>query len=454
VALSNYVVAEKHNVVRALGKVTKANGGRPVLVADRPCETDNILIGSVFRERGKFKMFYKVGYAESESNDTPGITQLRVAYADSSDGLHWTNPNLGIRTFRNSKNNNLINPMGMTCLPDPHEKDLQHKYKSAYTHWQHMKAAIAHSRDGLHWTPYNDGNPVTHRAADTINQLLWDPTAGSYRPYTRTDYQRRLKAKIEVRGTRGMTNRQLKTNPTSWKTIREWSLDRQDCGEYKRRQIYSLNGWIYEGVHFGLLWSYEWPGDLSEGPHDLLKRHERDVMNFYLITTRGDLPWDLRWVYAGKPMIPRGPNGSFDKDRVQPAINIVTWKDRHWLYYAGSKERHDVKGSRPVSIGLATLRLDGFVCFKAKNGRGFVATKPFVLKGRTLQVNADADQGELRVEVLTPEGNPIDGLTAGDCRPITTDGLRGHLVSHAMWARRFSFWCWAFGGRVRRRSMM
>ena len=97
-----------------------------------------------------------------------------------------------------------------------------------------------------------------------------------------------------------------------------------------------------------MLWSYEWPGDLSEGPHDLLKRHERDVMNFYLITTRGDLPWDLRWVYAEKPKIPRGPNGSFDKDRVQPAINIVTWKDRHWLYYAGSKERHDVKPGFPI----------------------------------------------------------------------------------------------------------
>jgi len=32
--------------------------------------------------------------------------------------------------------------------------------------------------------------------------------------------------------------------------------------------------------------------------------------------------------------------------------------------------------------------------------------------------------------------------------------LRGHLVSHVMWARRFSFWGWCFGGWVKRRSMM
>ncbi len=305
---------------------------------------------------------------DPEPSDPAGTPRLRVAYAESSDGLHWSKPNLGLRTFQGSRENNLINPMGMMCLPDPHETDPEHKYKSAYSHWQQMKAAIAHSPDGLHWTPYNDGKPVTHRAADTINQLLWDPTIDSYRLYTRTDYQSKLRAKIEVRGTRDMINPKIKSDPTAWKTVREWSFDRPERVEYSRRQIYSLNGWIYEGVHFGLLWSYEWPGELSEGPNDLHTRHEGDIMNFYLLTTRGDLPWNLHWVYAQKPFIPRGPDGSFDKDWVQPAINIVTWNDKHWIYYAGSRERHDIKGSRPISIGLATLRLDGFTFFVSVHG--------------------------------------------------------------------------------------
>jgi hypothetical protein len=422
--VDDYIVANRRNVVRELGVVTKANRGMPVLVADRPWESDSFLIGSVFREGDKFKMFYKVGYADPEPNDPPGITQLRVAYAESSDGLHWSKPDLGIRTFQGSKKNNLINPMGMTCLPDPHETDPRHRYKAAYTHWQKMMAAIAHSPDGLHWKPYNDGQPVTYRAADTISQLLWDPTIHSYRLYTRTDYQSKLKAKIEVRGTRDMTNPNIKADPTAWKTVREWSFDRPDRAQYHRRQIYSLNGWIYEGVHFGLLWCYEWPGDLSDGPHDLHVRHERDIMNFYLLTTRRELPWNLEWVDAHKPLIPRGPPGSFDKDWVQPAINIVTWNDKHWIYYAGGKERHNVKGSRPISIGLATLRLDGFTYFKAKHDSGFVETKPFQLSGRSLQVNADAENGKLLVEVLDRLGNPINGLTAAECQSITTDGLR------------------------------
>jgi|GEM_PF-5369157 len=61
--VDDYVVARKENVVRELGEVTKANGGRPILVADKPWETDHLLIGSVFRDGDRFRMFYKAGYA-------------------------------------------------------------------------------------------------------------------------------------------------------------------------------------------------------------------------------------------------------------------------------------------------------------------------------------------------------------------------------------------------------
>ena len=42
--------------------------------------------------------------------------------------------------------------------------------------------------------------------------------------------------------------------------------------------------------------------------------------------------WDLTWVYAEKPFVPRGPDGSFDKDMIFPASQIVTHNDRHWVF--------------------------------------------------------------------------------------------------------------------------
>ncbi len=451
--VDDYVLAERLNVTWELGQVTKANDGKPIIVADKPWENPDLFrMGSVFREGGKFKMRYHM------SDRSGGL----FGYAESEDGLHWTKPSLGFCEYQGSKDNNITDFRGLTCYLDPHETDPAHKYKSAYGPAQPpYGACLAHSADGFHWTSYNDGKPVTGRAADTINQILWDEEAKVYRLYTRTDFGRGLYGGTleEDRGTRDMVNPDVKASPTNWKTVREWHFDREGPWEYKRRQIYSLNGWIYEGVHFGLIWSHEWAGGVGEGLHDLYKRHERDIMNFYIVTTRGDKMWDLSWVYAerpyrfseeqdaqvigprvmvGVPLIPRGPDGSFDKDWVEPSCNIVTWNDKHWIYYVGSKERHGLAGLLPTvpeglhrwdcAIGLATLRLDGFVCLEAQDQPGIVLTKPFKLEGSKLEVNVDAKNGEVVVEVLDEAGQPIPGYSQRDAEVFKAlDELRLRL---------------------------
>ncbi len=410
--VDDYLIAEKLNVTRELGSVTKANDGKPLIVADQPWENADLFrLGSVIRDGGKFRMWYLM-------NDS------HFGYAESEDGLRWVKPKLGFFEFQGSKENNIVDSKGSACLPDLHETDPAHKYKAAYGH-ETVRAALAHSPDGFRWTPYNNGEPVTGRAADTCNQILWDEDAKVYRLYTRTDYGRGLYGGTldEDRGTRDMINPDVKANPRNWKKVREWKFDREGRWEFKRRQIYSLAGWLYEGVHFGLLWCYEWAGAMGEGPYDLHKRHERDIMNFYLLTTRGNAMWDLSWVYAEKPLIPRGPDGSFDKDWVQPSPNIVTWNDQHWIYYSGSKERHDIYRIREggqtrwqCGIGLATLRLDGFVCLEAKDKPGTVKTKPFQLEGSKLEVNVDAKKGEVVIEVLDEAGQPVPGFTEKDAQ--------------------------------------
>ncbi|MFH1741905.1 MAG: hypothetical protein ABIH23_23120 [bacterium] len=405
--VDNHIIADMKNVTRELGEVTKANDGKPIIVADKPWENADLFrLGSVIRDGDRFRMWYLM------NDDLMG-------YAESEDGVHWTKPNLGTHECQGSRENNATDSMGFGCFLDTHEKDPEHKYKSAYGHPTKIMACLAHSPDGFHWTPYNDGQPVTSRAADTMNQLLWDDSAQVYRLYTRTDYGRgRYGGTLdEDRGTRDMTNPDIKSDPTAWTTVREWHFENEGRWEFKRRQVYSLNGWLYKGIHFGLLWCYEWPGALGEGPYDLHKRHERDILNFCILTTRASEMWNTEWVYAEKPLVPRGPDGAFDKDWVQPAQNIITWQDRHWIYYAGSKERHDIYRIREketrwqCAIGLAWLRLDGFVSLCAGSDPGTVVTKPFRLEGNTLRANVDARQGEFWVEILDADGKPIAGFT-------------------------------------------
>jgi len=136
------------------------------------------------------------------------------------------------------------------------------------------------------------------------------------------------------------------------------------------------------------------------------------VMNFYIGTSRDADNWDLDWVYAKQPLVPRGPDGAFDKDLIIPSSTIVTHDDRHWLYYGGANERHNAPFKH--AIGVATLRLDRFICLEAKDTPGVVLTKPFRLSGSNLQVNVDARAGRFRVEVLDENGKAIPGFSGDD----------------------------------------
>lgn len=399
--VDDFVVAEKQHVNRVLGQVSKLNNGQPIF-------TDGWFYGTVLHDEGKFKLWFR----------KPGTNGF--GYAESLDGMK----------FEKRADLSGINFAGDYTLAveiDPAETDPQHRFKAGYDA-PGMAAGIAHSADGIRWTPYHDGKPVTKRAADTYNQILWDPEAKTYRLFTRTDFGA-AGGSTELRGTRSMTNPAPKTNPTNWSLVREWKFDKLGTAEAQRRQIYATTCWVYHGIYFALLSVYEFPSDVSEGQvTDTRKRHERDVMNVYVATSRDGDSWDLRWVYAEQPLIPRGADGAFDKDILLTASTIVTHDDKHWLYYAGANERHgteQVRFDRKHAIGLATLRLDGFVGLSAGDNEGTVVTKPFKLEGSQLQVNVDADGGEVSVEVLDETGRPLAGFSGTDIVPrANLDELR------------------------------
>jgi hypothetical protein len=79
---------------------------------------------------------------------------------------------------------------------------------------------------------------------------------------------------------------------------------------------------------------------------------------------------------------------------------------------------------------LATLPLDRFAALQPQKQHGWLVTKPFKATAEQLQVNADATQGALRVEVLTEQGELMGGFDAASCTPIQTDELRAVVRWH------------------------
>ena len=450
--VDDHVIAGKHLLARRLRRPTKANGGRPVIVDDTPWEDFGVpIVGSVLREEGRFRIWYRAAGSGQDS--------ATYCYAESRDGVRWVKPRLGLVAFDGSRANNIYQigrPQAYCPFVDPNEKDPRHKYKSAVGAGKGYgtTTALAYSPDGLRWSYYDQGRPITGRASDTINQVLWDPYSGVYRLYTRTDYGTGG-GSGEIRGTRDMVNSwtELRSHPGEWTTVREWYLGRESGrNDYEwTRQIYSLNGWIYEGIQFALLWSLERPGDSEE-------------MDFFLAMTRGDRPWNLEWVYRNQPFLPRGPAGSFDAKWIQPAPNIVTWNDKHWIYYVGRPISHSGQGSAgaPTGIALATVPLDRFVSLTASHRLGWATTRPFRVEGEEVEVNLEVPNGELTVEVLDADGEPIPGFSREEALVLRqVDGLRvpvrwknrrdlsqlrGRVVKLRLWLRRGSIYAF----RIRR----
>ena len=116
--------------------------------------------------------------------------------------------------------------------------------------------------------------------------------------------------------------------------------------------------------------------------------------------------------------------------------------DEIWIYYGGMGHTHGHpmyhEGKKAVGIktgiGLATLRLDGWVSIDAGKEEGTLTTKALifeakeVVEGKELVVNANAPGGSLIVEILDEAGKPLSGFVKADCDVFRGDAIR-HRVS-------------------------
>jgi hypothetical protein len=94
------------------------------------------------------------------------------------------------------------------------------------------------------------------------------------------------------------------------------------------------------------------------------------------------------------------------------------------LWYGGFDQVHGTALKLTTgSIGLATLRKDGFASLDAGATAGTILTKPLTNAGGVLQVNYRAGGGSLKVEVLDEDNNVLPGYGQADCIALTGDSV-------------------------------
>ena len=183
----------------------------PVFVPETPWEYRIHPYSTVLKDGDTFRLWY-LAY---EWHPPPGVqlpvtgkstdageffrhTTPRTCYAESTDGVRWTRPNLSLVQWNGERDNNIValdtdiggGPIclsGGTVFKDPTAPaDQQYKLWSEVRTNDQATSGLwgLCSPDGLHWKPMGD-NPIPG-PADCLNVCFWDDRIEQYVGYSRS----------------------------------------------------------------------------------------------------------------------------------------------------------------------------------------------------------------------------------------------------------------------------
>ena len=143
----------------------------------------------------------------------------------------------------------------------------------------------------------------------------------------------------------------------------------------------------------------------------MLDNYVRGDVEQHLIISRDGFRWDHP--FPNEAFIPKGEEGQWD-DRIIWWPSMIVHGEKTLFYYAGARYRHGVKGQpldkRQIRIGLGWVPRDRLMGLRSRerlSGKGALLTRPFVVEGDELYVNAGVGGG-LRVEVVDPTARQFD----------------------------------------------
>ena len=437
----------------------------PMIEQDKPwedlvyfrCNTFNVLYDEVEKT---FKCFYEDLGERAMPDEIKESWPTRVLLAVSEDGIHWEKKPLG-RFSKDGHDTNIVfgDPSygavhAATFLLDPTETDPAKRYKTLYCNSKEggnipkrstMRDAtaaglsIAYSENGIEWKP-DEGNPIITEFGSDVEILTYDPIDKIYVLMGRADCTWWSPHPEFDRWYAPYWPKQPEGYFVPKRLI--YRMESADCMDWSEPALVFAPGPEdnIEDHHYGLThWRVD---DYYVGILNILHQVE-NTFDIELVYSMDGLDWNR---FPGhKPLIPRGGPGSFDEFMLEcPTVPLVVG-DEEWIYYAGNSCHHDlwIPGpSQPPEVpeaqdrslvqhhlGLATIRLDGWVSLDALVREGYVETVPVYSTGSSLTINARCNPGGyVACEIMDNWGNVWDGFRREDCDTFTGDEVN-HTLS-------------------------
>ena len=384
---------------------------------DVPWEGNTCCYHTVFRDDDVYRMYYRGSHFDQTTKSSP---HAQVAcYAESTDGIHWTRPELGLFEFDGSTANNIIwmgdigihnfapfKDMNPDCKPGE-------RYKAMGSGKGGLFAFV--SPDAVRWSLMRSEPVITKGAFDSQNLAFWDSVRGGY-----VDFHRGFTEGVRAIMTCTSTDYVNWTDPV-WleygDTPNEHLYTNQITAYYRAPHILM-------GFPKRFMPQRTFPGNRMPGLSDGVFMTSRDGVNFKRWTEAFIRPglWRERWVNRNNMTAWGVVETASSTPGVARELSIYSTEG----YYE----------TETAKLRRFSLRLDGFVSLQAPLGGGEVVTRAlkFAAFGAGVPSTADAEvqllinhstsaAGSVRCEILGEDGSPVPGFSLAEADEIFGDDI-------------------------------
>ncbi len=453
-AFDDHAIPWRNNVKLTLVQAQK-HPGNPVLRCGPEGAPDHghaILYGSVLRIDGKFRMWYLGMIDRDEKHKSPAANWWRpMCYAESTDGITWTKPDLGLVDFNGSRKNNICliesDPWSLsrvndflTVIHEPKDPDPARRYKAIYiahmpieeVHGGRSKIGPAEKRwcsmvcatsaDGLSWKVVGDRPMNAAGERFEVSGLyhfgdFYYATGQLLSPWT---------SLIDGRDSGRVMLAYRSPDFDHWSGEKALAFARPGqslATPLPGQQTHMGAGiWNRGNVLVGLY------GQWQDGPA------EKPKGSSHLWGTRIDLGLivsddglHFREPVADFKVIARGKEGEWDHICLLQGHAFANVDDKTLIWYS----HWDCEGMfRSQEIGLATLRRDGFGYVSRRVAEAPASVVTMVVnassKPRQLVLNAEGISHDtpIKVELLDEHDRPLSAFSGADASMVTMPGTR------------------------------
>lgn len=420
------------NLQQVLGQPQPRN---VALVFDQPWEKAANYV-TVIKDGSTYRLYYR-GVALTPDGEFDGEAEV-TCYAESSDGITWTKPNLGLHEFRGSRDNNIM--LG----PDP--RHISHNFavfldsRPGVSPAERFKAVggvfNGHSgaspsdatkagglfrfvsADGLHWKLLSPEPIFAGYALDSLNCPVWMADENQYAIYLRTWSEGGTPEQPAFRGYRTIS-RAVSQDFLTWSKPQPMSF-----GASPPENLYT-NGThpYFRDPHLLIALGFRFSPDRQViGAEDQARfgvhhTQAKGVSDAVFLTSRGGFAYDRTFLES---FIRPGPDPkAWTARNNSPALGVVPTGPGEMSIYTVT--RYTMPDCR---LQRYALRTDGFASIRAPYAGGSLTTKALVFTGTTLVLNfATSSIGSVRVEVLDDRDQTVPGFSAADCDELVGDQL-------------------------------